>query len=363
MIIPRMIYQLRLSDAGIGKLRKVSKLVKKTFQKILHLPEWTPDCWLHLKAGGGLTNLVSAVIKMRRKVSGKMVNSEDSIAQGVAVELDLRNIELYQRANLPVSTHGVNAKIDAENLTCLSRLTNGTALLTMAGSCTRRDWLWHAKSFSSRDLITSLKILSGTLPTNINRTRGRRNPTEKRCRNCLKVAETDLHVLNKCPINHELISKRHNEVCNKITKEFKRVHQNDIVQRERTWRVGAVPYQPDITIYQGNKVILLEVTIPYENQHSTLIRREHEKESKYQILKNNIIITEDVEVDVVGIAIGSAGTISKQTAGKLRKLKLVTQARALQMITLHYSCLIWFNYITGGGAVPSHSNRQTWRRS
>ena len=331
---------------------------KKPIKRILHLPEWTPDCWLHLKAGGDLTNLVSAVIKMRREASGKMVNSEEPIAQAVAVELDLTNTELYQRANLPVSTHGANAKIDTENLTCISRLTNGTALLTMAGLRARREWLWHAKSFSSRCLITFPKILSGTLPTNINRTGGRRNPTEKRCRNCLKVAETDLHVLNECPINHELISKRHNEVCNKIAKEFKRVHPNDIVQRERTWRVGAVPYKPDITIYQENKVILLEVTIPYENQHSTLIRRKHEKESKYQILKNNIIITEDVEVDVVGVAIGSAGTISKQTAGKLRKLNLVTQARALQMITLHYSCLIWFNHITGGGTVPSHSNRK-----
>ena len=238
---------------------------------------------------------------MRRKASGKMVNSEDPIAQAVAVELDQTNTDLYQRAKLPDSTHRVNAKIDTENMTCLSRLTNGTALLTMVGSCARRDWLWYAKSFSSRDLITSLKILSGTLPTIINRTRGRRNPIEKRCRNCSKVMETDLHVLNECPVNHEIISKRHNEVCNKIAKEFKRVHPNDIVQRERTWRVGAVPYKPDITIYQKNKVIPVEVTIPYENQHSILIRREHEK--------NHIITTEDVEeVDVVGVAIGSAGT-------------------------------------------------------
>ena len=156
VIIPRMIYQLRLSDAGIGKLRKVSRMVKKTIKRILHLPKWTPNCWLHLKAGGDLTNLVSAVIKMRRKASGKIVNSEEPIAQAIAVELDLTNTELYQRANLPVSTHGANAKIDTENLTCLSRLTNGTALLTMAGSRARREWLWHAKSFSSRCLLDYL---------------------------------------------------------------------------------------------------------------------------------------------------------------------------------------------------------------
>ena len=81
-IVPRMIFQLRVADAGIAKLGKINTMIKIWFKKVLHLPEWTPDCWIHLKAGGELTNIIESILKMRKKASEKMVNSADSGARG-----------------------------------------------------------------------------------------------------------------------------------------------------------------------------------------------------------------------------------------------------------------------------------------
>ena len=42
-----MIHILRLAEVGICKLQKVNILVKKFYKQFLHLPEWTPDSWVH----------------------------------------------------------------------------------------------------------------------------------------------------------------------------------------------------------------------------------------------------------------------------------------------------------------------------
>ena len=75
-IIPRIIHQLRLADVGIGKLKKVNKLIKKWVKKFLHIPEWTPYSWLHLKDGGDLAHLLELILKARKKASAKMATSE-----------------------------------------------------------------------------------------------------------------------------------------------------------------------------------------------------------------------------------------------------------------------------------------------
>lgn len=200
-------------------------------------------------------------------------------------------------------------------------------------------------------MITSLKILSGTLPTNLNRTRGRRNPEEKRCRNCPAKAETDIHVLQSCPFNRAIVSKRHNAVCDKIAKELKRAHSDDTVQREKTWLVGTVAYRPDISVCRGKKVTLVEVTIPYEISQEHLNQREREKEEKYRILANTIKAEDGRfdEVSVIGVAIGAAGTVTRQTHEKLKFLGIASHSKALQMITLHYSSVIWRNHVYRGG--------------
>ena len=228
---------------------------------MLHLPEWTPDCWIHLKAGGELTNIIESILKMRKKASEKMVNSADRVAHEVTVELDVINGDSLNKIELNMSTKESAKEVKRRRVERMEKLTNGKALRTMAETHIKRDWMWYGTSMKSTNRIVCWKILSGTLPTKINRTRGRVNRLEKMCRHCGCSAETYLHILAECRKTKEVRSKRHNTVCDKIAKELKLAHPEDAIQRERTWRLGLENLKPDITMINNGKLTFVEVTI------------------------------------------------------------------------------------------------------
>ena len=92
----------------------------------------------------------------------------------------------------------------------------------------------------------------------------------------------------------------------------------------------------------GKKVLLIEVTIPYEKDEETLTRIELEKEKKYDCLTpQNLGLDHITETKVVGLAIGAMGTINKATMTKLKAMKIATHVKALQMIVTHYAAVIW----------------------
>ena len=195
--MPRMLFQLRVAEAGIAKLRKINTMIKIWFKKILHLPEWTPDCWIHLKAGGDLRNLIESILKMRKKASEKMVLSNDKVVHEVAVDEDVTNGGL-RRLNLNIPMKDIAKECRTRREDQLLKVMNSKALDKMVKSYIKREWLWYGSTMKSNNRIVCWKILSGTLPTNLNRTRGRANINEKMCRHCGNHAEMDLHILAEC---------------------------------------------------------------------------------------------------------------------------------------------------------------------
>ena len=178
----------------------------------------------------------------------------------------------------------------------------------MATSCNRK-WLWQDRGLSGGDKIVLVKALSGTLPHRINQTRGRKDQAEKKCRKCRNVAETDCHIIAECPATKDLRSLRHNHLCDKIVKDLKQANVGWIVQREQTWTVGQRNFRPDITIIEGNKCLILEITCPYEQSEEYLSQWKREKEAKYEALKREKNQAGCETVDVMTLVIGSLGTI------------------------------------------------------
>ena len=141
-------------------------------------------------------------------------------------------------------------------------------LTTMAKSYVKRESLWHGTTMNSTNRIVCWKILSGTLPTSINKTRGRANRAEKMCKHCGNSAETtDIHILAECGKTRDLRNVRHNKI---IAKELKLTIPDAAVQRDRTWRIGLVNLKPDITMKHENKITFVEVTNPYEKNQEAL---------------------------------------------------------------------------------------------
>ena len=141
----------------------------------------------------------------------------------------------------------------------------------MANSYVKRESLWYGTTMKSTNKIVCWKILSGSLPTSINKTRGRENRAEKMCKHCGNSAETtDIHILAECGKRRDLRNVRHNKICDKIAKELKLAIPDAAVQRDRTWRIGLVNLKSDITMKHENKITFVEVTIPYEKNEEAL---------------------------------------------------------------------------------------------
>ena len=101
-----------------------------------------------------------------------------------------------------------------------------------------RDWLWSDRGLKVGNKIRCIQALSSTLPTKINKTRGRTDMEEKKCRQCHLEIENDQHIPSTCEYNKKLIQERHNWLVHKIGKELKSKYPNRKIQLERSWRLG-----------------------------------------------------------------------------------------------------------------------------
>ena len=226
IIIPRMMHQLRLADVGISKLKVINRLVRKNFKLFLHLPEWTPDCWILLRGGGNLGDLTSAILKARKKASTKMATSNDNATAVVGTIYDNKNDD--QLRKLGLQDHSVSEtskKIQQDAVDKLLAIINGEALLCMSQSTVKRDWLWYSKTIQGGDVVLAARMLSGTLPTKLNLSRGTKGERNVLCRKCHLTAETDIHIFNVCISTKLARCKRHNNTADKIAKELKKVQR------------------------------------------------------------------------------------------------------------------------------------------
>ena len=68
-LVSRLTYQLQISDIPLSKIKMLNREVKCLCKEAMHLPEPTPDCWIHLPEGGGLPNLCDLVLMSRLKAT------------------------------------------------------------------------------------------------------------------------------------------------------------------------------------------------------------------------------------------------------------------------------------------------------
>ena len=150
----KILFQLRLSDHGSEEARKLDRIIRAKVKEILHLPSWTSTDWIRSKEGLGLIELQSTVMLARKRASEKMLKSDDSLAQAVAVEIDPVNGDCLERLRL----HNINTsqrKTEWANrrLNRLQKINNGRAITTMTKSKHTRDWLWSDRGLKTRNKV------------------------------------------------------------------------------------------------------------------------------------------------------------------------------------------------------------------
>ena len=133
-------------------------------------------------------------------------------------------------------------------------------------------------------------------------------------------------ILARCTFNKNLITKRHDHLVHKIAKELRNTHPEANIWCERSWRSGTELMRPDIAMVNGEKVSIVEVTLPYEISEEYLEKLRSEKKAKYQrLVEEELHQTQCTEGEMTN------GTMTKQTLADLKHLKLTKQKDALQM--------------------------------
>ena len=344
-LIPKMIHQLRLAEVGISKLKELNRRIKIWYKKTMHLAEWTPDSWLHSETGGGLSNILELILKCRKKASEKMSTSSDEVSARIGIQLDDKNrISLERINNQSVETTKLKQHWEEKRLLALKTVLNGNALITMTNSVVKRTWLWTDRFLDGRSRTRCLQMLSGTIPTRINQTRGVQERDCKMCRRCKATAETDMHILSSCSFNKGTIINRHDNLVKIIEQEL--VKQNRDVRREKTWRIrrngkGMENVRPDLSIMEDGTLHFVEVTSPYEKSTEYINQRMIEKDMKYNwIAASNVNIPEVRATKVTSIAVGACGTITEECKLRLKKLGITSVTTSLQKSAMRGSAIV-----------------------
>ncbi|TRZ14171.1 hypothetical protein HGM15179_012939 [Zosterops borbonicus] len=112
--------------------------------------------------------------------------------------------------------------------------------------------------------------------------------------------ETSAHVIGNCPVTRDVRIKRHNSICEILSHEAKRenwtVYQEPHLRDEKNEL-----YKPDLIFVKGNKAFVVDVTVRYKNNNSSLKEAAAEKAKKYQGLLPQIKeLTNTDAVEFVG---------------------------------------------------------------
>lgn len=332
VIIAKIQYHLRLSDHGLEEARKLNRIIRKAVKGILHLPTWTSTAWIHHRNGANIPDLTTTTMISRCKATRKMKVSTDPVARATADELEPLDEERLTRLNLinePNMKEAHMKRLEEQ----LEKQNNGRAIVTAMSTIHRRTWLWTGRGLKPGNKIRLIQALSSTLPTKVNKTRGNPDRRAKICTRCKRnEIEDDSHILSRCTYGKDLITKRHDYVAKKIAKELVNLHPTARVWRERSWRLNTQLLRPDITMIDGDKCFIIEITIPYEGSQEYLQQRRQEKIAKYEpLIKEELQQVQCTEGEVIPLVIGALGTITEESNQDLKRLKLTKQRDALQM--------------------------------
>ncbi|RLV98114.1 hypothetical protein DV515_00011070 [Chloebia gouldiae] len=168
-------------------------------------------------------------------------------------------------------------------------------------------WIREFSGIPHRKLVTALQLRASVYPTREFLARGRHEAVVRSCRHCGADSETVAHNVGNCPITQDARIKRHNAICDMLSQEAKK----------EDWTVFHEPhlrddnnelFKQDVIMVKGLKAYVVDVTVRYEHNTSSLRAAAAEKAKKYQRLHSQIKeLTNVVDIVCIGFPMGVRG--------------------------------------------------------
>lgn len=344
-LLPTFTYGLIMRPPSKEILKNIDSVIRSGVKKILHLHETTSSSFIYTptKEGGlGLLETQPMVFLASLRNAVKAAQSEDKIVQNVITsDRCQKQLNAYAAAlglSWPATIDQIDEKkkhIKANYRKDWSQqLVQGQGVEEFASESLANAWLTRSDLLRPSRIIDAIKLCTNTYPTRAILKRAYKdiNPV---CRECGETDETLGHILGQCRTTKAKRIKRHNEIVN-LLKE--RLALNNRVMVEPTIEHGGERFKPDLVILNKERVLVLDVTVRYENKNF-LAEGAREKTEKYESISRKLKTDFTVqESKVVPIVIGSRGALPKGTTNMLRHLRIrKSDWLTLSMIALRSS--------------------------
>ena len=179
----------------------------------------------------------------------------------------------------------------------------------------------------------------------------RRAGADRRCRRCGYPQETLPHVSNHCLAAHaEAYQLRHNAILARLERATPVFPGDSVRVNQRVPGLDS-PLRPDLVVTRGDRVLLVDVTVAFENRPEALRAAAAEKETKYAGLVAELRRQGKV-ASVHALVVGSLGTWHRGNEATLRQLRVSrVYARLMRKLmvsdTLRWSRDIYIEHVTG----------------
>uniref|UniRef100_A0A3B5LV86 Reverse transcriptase domain-containing protein n=1 Tax=Xiphophorus couchianus TaxID=32473 RepID=A0A3B5LV86_9TELE len=336
--IPRVVYGADMSLAGILGLRKTDLAIRNRVKAWLHLSQSTADgLFYSAKRDGGLglpkLEKIIAISQVKRWC--KMFQSGDVNSRALAPSL-LPKLEIEKRWVAATGGEGEGSLLerlaqtspvvvgkkwrDREYERWCGLRCQGRGLATFAKDPVSNCWLGSHKGLHESDYILALQLRSSKVGTLTTLSRWRRGSTN--CRACGDGWEGIVHIVSQCKTFKKNRMANHNNIC-RILAVIGWTLGWEVKREKRITCPHLGTAVPDMIMFKNGRGLVIDVTICFEMNPSTLRRRAEAKVHKYEkfapLVCNMFGLT---NIKTFGFPLGARGKWHEGNSNVLREMGL-----------------------------------------
>lgn len=346
-IMPRFIHGFLICPPSDSVLRFLDSELRQQIKLILHLvPSTASGFFYAAKSNGGLgLPRYEHVIKLSvLRNAVRMTESADpAISKLCLNSAECKKLERMAhslRINWPTSLKDIEKakrrlkKENWEDWNSLKSQGQGASAFYQdkIGNC----WLKEHDLLKPSRFTGAIKLRTNTYGNRVTLARANKN-MDIRCRRCHSRPETLGHILGFCGSTKPKRIKRHDDIKNLLAERLA-TRESNAVFVEPQLQVGENLIKPDIVIKNEDKLIVVDVTIRFENREN-LLQACNEKIKKYgKCLAELKKKYKCKEGGILPVVIGCRGAIPSFTKKNLQELKIsIKDMKTMSLMVLRSS--------------------------
>lgn len=263
-VLPSFLHRLVLASTSKKVLEQVDLRSRALVRRWLRLPADSANAYIHGPVGDGGLGVMQLAVSVPPLRAQRMARARSAV-WGAELTFDGPTSQ-QRRAQAAMKLH---ATVD------------GAELVNSRCSWASTMWLRQGNAFSGGWRgVNMVRVHSGSLPTRVRMSRGRRNNLPAACRAGCAAMETAAHAIQVCPVTRLARVGRHNHACRLLATYA--VKKGWHVWEEPHFQLGGRGFKPDLVIRNRTGTYILEISVCLGGSGARPVERvSQQKASKY----------------------------------------------------------------------------------